>query len=1138
MSVTSSTSQAAAMANYLDNSVSLAHDAVDAQNPWLGLHAFTEELREYFYGRDVEADELFRRVNRKSLTVLFGQSGLGKTSLLRAGLFPRLRQAAFLPLAIRMDHTAQPPAPASQIIAALEAAAAAAGAKVSAPPRAEDATLWEYFHQADFKVLSPEFERLVPVLVFDQFEEVFTLGRATEELRRRGAQLLTELADLVENRPPESLAERFDADPNLVEQFDFGRRDYRVLVCLREDYLAMLEDMRQRMPSLSENRMRLSRMNGEQALDAVSRPGAHLASPSVSRQIVKFVAGGSSNRRLVGNGELSLAEGDLSDLEVEPALLSLFCAELNNRRQAMGLAEITPDLLAGNRETILRDYYERCLEHAHPEVRRFIEDELLTDSGYRENVALERAQRHLAQRGAPADALEDLVRRRLMHIEERLHVRRVELTHDVLTEVVRQSRDERQRQEQAEQARLREQQVRAELRKSRKRLVVVASVMAAFLALISGFGLFSYWQWQEAKRLQVVAQDSQRKAEEQEARAKKNETRANERAEAAKSLEGLARDFITDAMIDLNSMTANQPSAVPTFLAFLERSLKKFDDVLAVNREANWAQHQKAYFLAFASENAEKLGKRKLAVDYARQAVEALRQAGDDAEKPKVAAIATGTVAGTLMRLEEYGEAENALDFAFETLPRGEPERSIEVTPDEQKALRASGRVDPRTHQVRWTGYLHQSRGKLFAAQERWEDSLQAYQAGIALYERALELLEGEQRLRSDLVGFYIGAADALSNLDRNAEVIEHLIKAKDLRVALWKEADSVPARNQLAYAFEKLGAAYRSAKKLEESRQAYDNALRARRAVFVQNPGALPDDFVYDPETGERNLSSTLADIGSMEYDIGDPAIAREKFEEALKIARSLRERVPDLPNLNNLSSILVSWGNALYRRQEWAEAEKYFRDAVELRAKVVDQRPDDPAAKAELAFVLGRVGSSLSSQEKWSEALSIAERRVEMRRQVYAAANTPSARLHLGTALGNLSYQYLFAKQPEKALEAAQEALRLAPDELWIRTNEAHALLFLDRFDEAAKIYREDAGKMVLEDSSFADETRNDFRLLRKAGVEHPRMAEIEALLPPPQTEKPEETPPATKGDGEPDVFAEPTNTPDAPEAKAAPP
>ena len=57
--------------------------AIDPENPWLGLASFTEETRGYFHGREEETGELCRRVQRKLLTILFGQSGLGKTSILR-----------------------------------------------------------------------------------------------------------------------------------------------------------------------------------------------------------------------------------------------------------------------------------------------------------------------------------------------------------------------------------------------------------------------------------------------------------------------------------------------------------------------------------------------------------------------------------------------------------------------------------------------------------------------------------------------------------------------------------------------------------------------------------------------------------------------------------------------------------------------------------------------------------------------------------------------------------------------------------------------------------------------------------------------------------------------------------------------
>ena len=88
---------------------------VDAQNPWLGLVSFTEETRGYFHGREEEAAELGRRVQRKLLTVLFGQSGLGKTSILRAGLVPRLRAQGYCPVYVRIDYGKESPEPAEQI---------------------------------------------------------------------------------------------------------------------------------------------------------------------------------------------------------------------------------------------------------------------------------------------------------------------------------------------------------------------------------------------------------------------------------------------------------------------------------------------------------------------------------------------------------------------------------------------------------------------------------------------------------------------------------------------------------------------------------------------------------------------------------------------------------------------------------------------------------------------------------------------------------------------------------------------------------------------------------------------------------------------------------------------------------------
>jgi hypothetical protein len=128
----------------------------DADNPWPGLSSFTEETRGFFYGRDTETDELSRLVRRETLTVLFGQSGLGKSSLLQAALFPLLREIDHLPLYLRLDHAADAPALAEQVKVALHAAFAEAKADAPAGARKTNSS-----RRCSRSINSRKFSRLV-----------------------------------------------------------------------------------------------------------------------------------------------------------------------------------------------------------------------------------------------------------------------------------------------------------------------------------------------------------------------------------------------------------------------------------------------------------------------------------------------------------------------------------------------------------------------------------------------------------------------------------------------------------------------------------------------------------------------------------------------------------------------------------------------------------------------------------------------------------------------------------------------------------------------------------------------------------------------------------------------------------------
>ncbi len=468
---------------------------VDERNPWLGLASFTEETRAYFYGRDEEVAELARRVQRKLLTVLFGQSGLGKTSILRAGLVPRLRSQGYCPIYVRIDYAQDTPEPVEQIKQAISRTARHSGEWTQAGVATEGESLWEFLHHRDDVLRDRSGATLIPLLIFDQFEEIFTLAQSDDFGRARAARFIEELADLVENRPPKALEAKLDEDETAHERFDFARGDYRVLIALREDYLAPLEGLKKSMPSISQNRLRLAPMTGTQALAAVLQPGKKLVSEEVAAAIVRFVAGGA----------------ELANAEVEPALLSLICRELNDARIAQGRGEISLDLLAGSHASILSNFYERALADQPPAVRQIIEDDLLTSSGFRENVAEERLNSRFKAAGAAPDTLAVLVNRRLLRIEERLDVRRVELTHDVLCGVVKSSRDlrhEREAREATERvlAEQRERELVARRALVRARKIAFVCTVLAVGALIAA--ALAVWSTQRAKRAELVARQT------------------------------------------------------------------------------------------------------------------------------------------------------------------------------------------------------------------------------------------------------------------------------------------------------------------------------------------------------------------------------------------------------------------------------------------------------------------------------------------------------------------------------------------------------------------------------------------------------------------------------------------------------
>jgi len=158
-------------------SVAIDETYTATENPYKGLQAFAESDSDDFYGRESLVRELASAIGEHRLVAVVGPSGIGKSSVVRAGLVPALRDGA-LPGSDRWAMSDMFPGayPFEELAAAVLRVA------VERPENlVEELARDELGMRRIAKRVLPEGTELL--LVIDQFEELFTLT-ADEETRR------------------------------------------------------------------------------------------------------------------------------------------------------------------------------------------------------------------------------------------------------------------------------------------------------------------------------------------------------------------------------------------------------------------------------------------------------------------------------------------------------------------------------------------------------------------------------------------------------------------------------------------------------------------------------------------------------------------------------------------------------------------------------------------------------------------------------------------------------------------------------------------------------------------------------------------------------------------------------------------
>ena len=400
---------------------------IEYRNRYPGAQPFSDDdfSRKVFFGRETAAGELADKILANQLVTVYARSGLGKTSLLKAGVAPLLRDKGYLPLFVRVNDLRIGP-----YYALLETVAGeAARQNIEYVPRRWE-SLWSFFKTAEFW---RDDLLLTPVLILDQFEELFTLQ--SEEVR---AHFLSELSYVIRGvRPPHYE----EAPPG--EELSERPPPLRVVLSLREDCLGLLEDAAEHIPQILDARFRLAPLDMPAAHAAIVWPAA-LADPSLETRpfavdptAVYAILDYLSHARTSAVGQ--------SRRYVEPVQLQLICRrmeEIARERQKATAADLTITMAdlggeAGLNKT-LRDFYKEAIGslpdwRVRRATRRLCQNHLISTEGRR--LSLE--EHEIYQRfKLSRETLDRLVAARLLRSENRSESMYYELSHDALVEPI------------------------------------------------------------------------------------------------------------------------------------------------------------------------------------------------------------------------------------------------------------------------------------------------------------------------------------------------------------------------------------------------------------------------------------------------------------------------------------------------------------------------------------------------------------------------------------------------------------------------------------------------------------------------------------------------------------------------------
>lgn len=436
-------------------------------NPWMDIASYKLEDANRFKGREEDIEKFSELIDSRTMSVLYANSGIGKTSFINAGIVPLYKEDDYYPIHISFVFEELSPEKleewiVNQVIASFEEQEKDPSkniwASVLKTPKWHNISnvdfqkttknLWWFLHSHE--MIDEETNiHYKPLIIFDQFEEVFSKtnnssGNYLKEL------LFKALEELSSNAVPRRVKSNLEELRSQGIEIDLNRNiEYKVVFSLRKEYLSDFDYWTNKKFSIAElfrNRMYLLPLTREQAERVVTQQ----PNPEKDSECIDT---------LNDVKDIILDRIDVKGTnEVEPLMLSVLCSRLYDEAMSKGIYHLTKkDVETINIDTLIATFYNDIVKDVIKDAKLLseFEEQMVDRKNRRKKVISSSLLNGLfdnkfeikdsdgkARETSYKKELED---KHIIRVEKYDGEDYVELIHDRIAEIISNRNDERKR---------------------------------------------------------------------------------------------------------------------------------------------------------------------------------------------------------------------------------------------------------------------------------------------------------------------------------------------------------------------------------------------------------------------------------------------------------------------------------------------------------------------------------------------------------------------------------------------------------------------------------------------------------------------------------------------------------------------